>query len=174
MDRELVLEIDLHATCELAHAIPREALAVLRLFDGRRSLQDVVDDSPLPLETTLEVMRHLGNLGLLRLAPRGRPDNKLPGPEVRRWLGRLVSQPLWPAEEEAGEGLDDDMAESLVADTSDLDGSPPGDLAAVPVLLERSLEKLLEERLADVPDILDDGPYPWSHLEPPTSEMLNP
>ncbi len=164
-DRELVLEIDLHATCQLAPSLPRDALAVLRLFDGRRSLKDVVEESRLPLETTLEVVRRLGNLGLLRLAPRGRPDNRLPGPQARRWLGRLVSRPFWEEDEPEEEPPTEPPRREIA----------PMDLQAVPMLLERSLEHILEERLADVPDILDDEPgVPiWSGFASGDSPLLS-
>ena len=93
---EYVLEIDLARLAEVAQGLPKEVLSVARLFDGFRTVEDVLRDSPVEFDVGVEVIRRLAELGMLNMRPRRLPGSRRPGPAVDRWLGH---QPEFEAEE---------------------------------------------------------------------------
>lgn len=127
-----VLEIDLAGVATVAGSLPREVLAVARLFDGFRTVEEVLRDSPVAFETAVEVVRRLAEMGLLNMRPRRLPGSRRPGPAVDRWLGNV---PDTAPEEPLEEALDRAFSESP---------SAPLSLDEVPFLLEKSLEQALE------------------------------
>ena len=54
-----VYEQDLARVGEVIEAIPKEVTPVLRLFDGRRSVADVIEDSPTRMAETLRIVKNL-------------------------------------------------------------------------------------------------------------------
>lgn len=62
---ETVFEIDHQALAQRLTQIPDELNGILRLFDGRRTLLDIVDDSPFEDLSTLETISTLYFEGLL-------------------------------------------------------------------------------------------------------------
>lgn len=64
-----VFEADYQRLPDLLEELPEEAGRVVRLFDGMRSLREVIDDSPFDDITTLQIIRRLlGEDVLLELA----------------------------------------------------------------------------------------------------------
>src|SRR4029079_4946838 len=64
-----IFEIDHEQLVERLNEIPDELNGILRLFDGRRTLMDVVDDSPFEDLSTLSTISKLYFEGLLVLRP---------------------------------------------------------------------------------------------------------
>jgi hypothetical protein len=62
----VVLEQDVTRVQSLGKQIPTEVYGVLRMFDGRRMLADVLEDSPYRLFETLRVAQRAVDAGLLR------------------------------------------------------------------------------------------------------------
>lgn len=73
---DVVLEIDDKALVARLPEIPDELNGVLRLFDGKRSLWNVVDESPFDDLSTLSTVAKMLFEGLLveRIAPRSQPE----------------------------------------------------------------------------------------------------
>ncbi|MEK6607217.1 MAG: DUF4388 domain-containing protein, partial [Myxococcota bacterium] len=63
---EQILEVDYHRLAEHLNQIPDAVNAVLRLFDGRRTIQQVVEDCGLADLEALTLVSQLGAAGLLR------------------------------------------------------------------------------------------------------------
>jgi FixJ family two-component response regulator len=68
----MVLEQDLKRVAERVDKIPKEVNPVLRLFDGQRTLADVVEDSPFRVFETVKIAVRLQQLGALRAVESGR------------------------------------------------------------------------------------------------------
>jgi len=66
-----VFEVDHQALVERLSEIPDELNGILRLFDGRRSLNDVIDESPFEDLSTLFTISKLYFEGLLVMSSRG-------------------------------------------------------------------------------------------------------
>ncbi|MCS6915856.1 MAG: response regulator [Myxococcales bacterium] len=66
---ESVLEVDTHALAEHLHEVPDEVNGVLRLFDGRRTILDVVDDCEFGDLEALGIIAKLYFDGLIVLPP---------------------------------------------------------------------------------------------------------
>lgn len=142
-----VLELDPANLAKKARALPFEAVKVLRLFDGRRELSDVVDESPLDVSKTLAVVKRGAELGLLSLGEnkKGNPfksTHKL-SEASRSWLNESPQ----PANEcELEEELD--RALSSLGDTYPSDKETgPTFLEELPDALEQSLQKALDRYL---------------------------
>ncbi len=60
-----VFEADYQRLPELLEELPEEAGRVVRLFDGMRTLREVIDDSPFDDITTLQIIRRLLGEGVL-------------------------------------------------------------------------------------------------------------
>jgi hypothetical protein len=86
---EVFLQIQPELAAREAPALPDEVLSVIRLFDGSRSLGDVVEASPLDVSLTLAVVQRAAELGLLTLGQRcPQRDSRwrhVSG-KVKRWL----------------------------------------------------------------------------------------
>lgn len=175
-----VLQIDLARTCTHVNRLPDQAFRILRLFDGHRSLAEVLDDSPLDRDEALKVIHRLAGLGLLRLTRRASPKREhLQGngdgratacEEMGSWLGER-------GEDTVFSGLSEDLLDLDLDPTASFhDACPesawengcrdegkgempdtPCDLAAVPSAMERSLPKAWDQRLvaAQIEEELD-------------------
>jgi hypothetical protein len=81
-----IFEQDAARVAEHLEAIPREAREVLRLFDGERTVADVIEESPLRLTETLKVLGRLQALGILGRLPAPRRVDALAALAVEDWL----------------------------------------------------------------------------------------
>lgn len=57
---------------QLGDEIPKEIAPVVRLFDGHRTLADVIEDSPFRVVETVRIARKLGELEAIRRSPTAR------------------------------------------------------------------------------------------------------
>ena len=81
---ETVFEVDFRGLAGRTDEIPDEIEDILRLFDGRRTLRRVIDDSGFP---ALEVLRVLCKLQEEKLVcERALPLVEEPAPALRAWL----------------------------------------------------------------------------------------
>ena len=76
-----VFVIDLAQLLERLNEIPDELNGILRLFDGKRTLNDVVDDSPFEDLSTLSTISKLYFEGLLVPRHDAAPPAPVPAPE---------------------------------------------------------------------------------------------
>jgi CheY-like chemotaxis protein len=82
-----VFEVDYRELSDRLAEIPDEVNQVLRLFDGRRSLQQVVDDCALPDLDTLNIISKLFFEGLIFETAKEDPDpSELQPPSLEGWL----------------------------------------------------------------------------------------
>ncbi|MBX7115039.1 MAG: DUF4388 domain-containing protein [Myxococcaceae bacterium] len=92
---ETVFELDYPQLSERLSEIPDEVNGLLRLFDGRRSLSRVVDDSDFEDLAALGIVSKLFFEGLIREV--GSPQEELPGkPGIEEWLNALPPKPSAP------------------------------------------------------------------------------
>jgi len=68
-----VYQQDVQRIQAMARQLPTEVHGVLRLFDGNRTVADVVEDSPFRVFETLRVGNRAAEVGLLRRVETGRP-----------------------------------------------------------------------------------------------------
>ena len=73
-----IFEIDHEQLVERLNEIPDELNGILRLFDGKRALMDVVDDSPFEDLSTLSTISKLYFEGLLIVSEHQPPDDVVP------------------------------------------------------------------------------------------------
>ena len=76
-----LFEIDHDALVERLNEIPDELNGILRLFDGKRTLLDVVDESPFEDLSTLATITKLFFEGLLVIAPTQAEEDVVPSVE---------------------------------------------------------------------------------------------
>jgi len=69
----MVLEQDLPRVQSLAKQIPTEVYGVLRIFDGHRTVADVLEDSPYRVFETLRVAQRAVEAGLIRIVAKPPP-----------------------------------------------------------------------------------------------------
>ncbi|MEO8215393.1 MAG: hypothetical protein ABI560_19490, partial [Myxococcales bacterium] len=74
-----------HTRVQPSSALPSEVVPILRLFDGRRDLAQVLDESPFRIFDTLKIIKRFATDGAIQL--------KTPLPAARADLGRAVSGP---------------------------------------------------------------------------------
>jgi CheY-like chemotaxis protein/tetratricopeptide (TPR) repeat protein len=88
-----VCEVDYSALADRLGDLPDEVNAVLRLFDGHRSLLQVIDDAEFGPIETLTVLGKLYAEGILydTVQRPARVRGVLPSPELERWLSGLPS-----------------------------------------------------------------------------------
>ncbi|HUB05563.1 MAG TPA: DUF4388 domain-containing protein, partial [Myxococcales bacterium] len=80
-----VYELDYAALVHKLPKIPDQVDGLLKLFDGKRSLGEVVDDAPFDELASLNLVAKLYFEGLLREAGSGQEAVVPPGNEVERW-----------------------------------------------------------------------------------------
>ncbi|HTQ05667.1 MAG TPA: response regulator [Polyangiaceae bacterium] len=79
---ETIFEVDHEQLVERLNEVPDELNAILRLFDGRRSLLDVIDESPFEDLSTLSTVSKLFFEGLLVVSQRAPDEDVVPSSEV--------------------------------------------------------------------------------------------
>jgi DNA-binding response OmpR family regulator len=77
-----IFEIEHDALIERLNEIPDELNGILRLFDGKRTLLDVVDESPFEDLSTLATITKLFFEGLLVIAPTQAEEDVVPSVEL--------------------------------------------------------------------------------------------
>jgi len=82
-----VFEADYQRLPGLMDELPTEAARIVRLFDGMRSIRDVVDDSPVDDVTTLQIVaKLLGDDMLLDVTPQGETSEAEEQSNLAHWL----------------------------------------------------------------------------------------
>jgi DNA-binding response OmpR family regulator len=79
---DTIFEVDHEQLVERLNEVPDELNAILRLFDGRRTLLDVVDESPFEDLSTLSTISKLFFEGLLVISTRLPDDDVVPNSEI--------------------------------------------------------------------------------------------
>jgi DNA-binding response OmpR family regulator len=79
---DTIFEVDHEQLVERLNEVPDELNAILRLFDGRRTLLDVVDESPFEDLSTLSTISKLFFEGLLVVSTRVPDDDVVPNSEI--------------------------------------------------------------------------------------------
>lgn len=116
---ETIFEVDHEQLVERLNEVPDELNGILRLFDGRRALLDVVDESPFEDLSTLSTVSKLFFEGLLVVSQRTPEDDVVPNSEVE-----TSARPERPAPED--EVVPDSRAMSEVPPASrSLSDVPP-------------------------------------------------
>lgn len=121
-----VCEVDYSALADRLGELPDEVNTVLRLFDGHRSLLQVIDDADFGPIETLTVLGKLYAEGILydTVQRPARVKGALPSPELERWLSGLPANALEAAPEQGS--LPAKETPALPAK----EPSPPADAAA--------------------------------------------
>jgi CheY-like chemotaxis protein/Flp pilus assembly protein TadD len=100
---ETVFEVDYRELAERLAEIPDEINGILRLFDGRRTLMQVVDDCDFSDLEALNVISKLYFEGLIYDASSGNASGEPPGaPEVGSWLADARSDRATDVEDALG------------------------------------------------------------------------
>ncbi len=79
---ETIFEVDHEQLVERLNEVPDELNAILRLFDGRRTLLDVIDESPFEDLSTLSTVSKLFFEGLLVVSQRTPEEDVVPMSEM--------------------------------------------------------------------------------------------
>jgi hypothetical protein len=157
---QFVLEIQPTPTAREASTLPAEVLSVLRLFDGKRSLGDVVEESPLDVSSTLAVVQRAAELGLVGVGRKQPPCRfKNVGPSVKQWLGCTVSATEAHGFDNMIEGELEAGLDRALSDLEKQQHCPraPAPLENLPQALERSLKRALDRYLD--PDVAKAPPH---------------
>jgi CheY-like chemotaxis protein len=114
---ETVFEVDYRELAERLAEIPDEINGILRLFDGRRSLMQVVDDCEFSDLEALNVISKLYFEGLIYDASTGGPiaDEEEPPPELDGWLAEQANEnaEVGGGENGVAQPVHDDSVESV-------------------------------------------------------------
>ncbi|MFL5309081.1 MAG: response regulator [Myxococcales bacterium] len=90
-----VLGVDFPALAAKLAEMPDELNGVLRLFDGRRTVREILSDSPLDDLSTMGAVQRLMSEGVLVHGAAVTPRRK---PSLQQWLGSVPPPPREPAE----------------------------------------------------------------------------
>lgn len=106
-DLDRTFEADYRQLPNLLESLPIEVERVVRLFDGYRRLEDVIDDSPLDDVTTLEIIKKLVDEEILvDITAEPEDDGPDDGPrseiELGDWLDSDPSEDTDPSEQDSG------------------------------------------------------------------------
>jgi CheY-like chemotaxis protein len=83
-----IFEVDHEQLVERLNEIPDDLNGILRLFDGKRTLLDVIDDSPFEDLSTLSTITKLFFEGLLVISQAAQDDDVVPSEELPQISGR--------------------------------------------------------------------------------------
>ena len=113
-----VLEVDCRVLAEELAELPDEMNSVLRLCDGARTLQEVVEESDHPDLETLAIISklYLGQIIFARQAP-SRGNESQPGVRLANWLSEGGAEDYAPSPEHGqlhGEAAPDDTLEDPI------------------------------------------------------------
>jgi len=161
---ETVFEIDYQQLADRLAEIPDEVNGLLRLFDGTRSLNRVVDDSDFEDLAALGIISKLFFEGLIREVGSGPEETTdgLPKPNVEEWLSGPVieSTPGTPVPRATSEAFAQAGAETPVLPTSSLvepthpPPAPPEEGRPVPLTAPAAVHYFAP------------GPHDWSAQAP--------
>ncbi|HEY3355011.1 MAG TPA: response regulator [Polyangia bacterium] len=124
---DTVFEVDYHELAERLSEIPDEVNGILRLFDGRRDLVQVVDDSEFSDLETLNLIGKLYFEGLIfdarsRTAT-GAAQETVPSEEVESWLADELTSPRTGV---TNPGSGPPLAASMAAEGAEAEAIAPG------------------------------------------------
>ncbi|MBX5483575.1 MAG: response regulator [Myxococcaceae bacterium] len=178
---ETVFEIDYPQLADRLSEIPDEVNGLLRLFDGKRTLQRVVDDSDFEDLAALGIISKLYFEGLIRelgSAPADFDDSAPPRPNIQEWLNGPItlshsqsktagSEPAPPADEPAQPVLR---------------AVPPPDPKDVPAELAAPIAEEVAAAEPELPSTLEPPaasteakpPEPAPGTEPPAAQPVPP
>ena len=190
---ETVFEIDYHQLAERLAEIPDEVNGLLRLFDGKRTLSQVVDDSDFEDLAALGIISKLYFEGLIREAGSAPvEESEPPNPGVERFLKDVpppepapAASPVpLPVPAEAGAALPKAPAIAPLHAVAQPEpppvqaaepAQPPGLTAKAPanVILSRPMRAMLRRRRSARPPagVQDEPPAP---APVPLDEPLSP
>jgi CheY-like chemotaxis protein len=138
-----ICEVDYPALAEHLGELPDEVNAVLRLFDGHRSLLQVIDDADFGAIETLTILGKLYAEGILydTVQKPTRVKGSIPSLELERWLSGLP--PILEAGKEAPEALPS-PSEVSSSESSTLAGTEPPVVTVEPGLAIKIKQPLAE------------------------------
>lgn len=139
---DAVFEVDYEELADRLAELPDEANALLRMFDGRRTALDVIDDADLPDLVALGLLSRLYFEGIIRVAEDARPRVANAAP--------LTSSPPSPG---PAPSLADALIRQATGGYPAVDTPPPA-----PRALERVVERSIER------PIEPDPPSTWGAL----------
>ena len=162
-----VFEVDHAQLLERLNEIPDELNGILRLFDGRRTLMNVVDASPFEDLSTLSTISKLYFEGLLVIVETdGRPDTDsvVPSIEEPHRMPSLAPQRV-PAISDSGDASEaSDASDALTAASEPESPAPP------PTMLETPAAKRDREAVISAePSTVDETPEAKQKAAPPPS-----
>lgn len=106
-----IYEADYQRLPDLLAQLPDEAGRLVRLFDGLRSLRDIVDDSPYDDITTLQIMSRLLSEDVLNRVSDSEQDGQQAPSNLEAWLagsrGQAAMQLAEPSQAFSGDYVDD-------------------------------------------------------------------
>ncbi len=149
-----IFEVDHTQLVERLNEIPDELNGILRLFDGRRTLIEVVDESPFEDLSTLSTVTKLFFEGLLVLSERPRADEVVPSgdgeshPKIERVSEEVVPDRMSQAPRRGPSSPDSpswrppapDLSRELSAPASEPAGALSADPSATGVVPDASSE----------------------------------
>src|SRR5262249_20928484 len=123
-----VYEQDLRKAAEHVDKIPKEVTPILRMFDGARSVADIIEESPLRMPETLKVVQNLASLGAIKKLGAPRPHGDAgTALLIEDWL--VGQTPVGPAEVGGAKGKEEGAAPA--GDWGKLDAEPTKSYAPV-------------------------------------------
>ena len=162
-----ICEVDYPALAERLGELPDEVNAVLRLFDGHRSLLQVIDDADFGAIETLTILGKLYAEGILydTVQKPTRVKGTIPSLELERWLSGLPPI-LEAAKEPSGALPSPSEVSSREAGIVESNNSPA--VAAEPGLAVKAKPNLAEDA-APTPQSVNEKPTPITVL--PANEL---
>jgi len=125
MDPALIYTLDVEKLSELAPGLPREAIRVATLFDGRRRLREVLRDSFLTSRMTVSVFGRLRDLDLVSVLP-DEPETPAEPETLARPVILAAPEPVSPP------ALDDDeAADTMVTGPPTLEADDTADTVRI-------------------------------------------
>lgn len=158
----VVFDVDHETLVERLTEIPDELNGILRLLDGKRTLMQVIDDSPFDDLSTLSVISKLYFEGLLVQAEPEGDDVVVPSVE-------LDSQPK-------GDGVDEDaVVPEPTPEARPSDGAPISSRPAAPAVpLQQMSGDTGPEQAPERSAEPESEPVPATHPGPPPAEAERP
>lgn len=171
----VVLDVVADRMAALAIKIPTEVHGILNMFDGRRTLVDILEDSPYRVHDTLRVARKGFESKVLRSVPphKPRPTWRAVVP-LEEWL--LGAQPMVPRELRPVviAGISDGETIKMEKLELEVSGSVGAAAAAAYDVTEKNAPRDRSERNGVPPGRGDIGSLDWADLVPRSSGLEIP
>ncbi len=167
---ESVFELDYAQLADRLAEIPDEVNGLLRLFDGRRSLSRVVDDSDFDDLAALGVVSKLYFEGLIREAASAPPATEPKKPAIEAWLNvgppEPSEEPVPPAPVARAEQPAPQPAEAPSRSSASAHEGPPPEVAEEVAAAEPELPASLHDSMPRSPKSEEPEPEPEPDPEP--------